>query len=447
MTVFWLVASLLVAAALALLLPPLLRHRAAPAGVSRKAINVAVYRDQLRELEQDFAGGAVSRDDYEEARRELERRLLDDVSATRAGERAGSAGRNAAVIVGAAIPLVAFALYFSVGNFGVLLPGRADSAEQAAHSISEAQIRELAGRLAARMEKEPDNIEGWVMLGRSYTALGEFENAARAYGNAVARSGSDAALLADYADALAMAQGRSLEGEPEKLIHRALAIDPQNVKALALAGTVAFERKDYAGATQYWERILKIAPEDSEFAKSVRASIAEAQELGRQSGGSAHRGQCIARGSRRGAGSDEVCERRRSACPRAGQSYCAGRHALRLRAGRRRLAHAARRYPRARERPAIDFHAGRPQRHGAGHDAFQPGARCHRRANFEVGKRNAAARRSRRLKRTDRGWKVRHRRRHQYRDEITFSLSRLAGPRVGFYDGRMMVPVPIARAA
>ena len=290
MTVFWLVASLLVAAALALLLPPLLRHRAAPGGVSRKAINVAVYRDQLRELEQDFAGGAVSRDDYEEARRELDRRLLDDVSATDAGERAGSAGRNAAVIVGAAIPLVAFALYFSVGNFGVLLPGRADSAEQAAHSISEEQIRELTDRLAARMEKEPDNIEGWVMLGRSYTALGEFENAARAYGNAVARSGNDAALLADYADALAMAQGRSLEGEPEKLIHRALAIDPQNVKALALAGTVAFERKDYAGAAQYWARILKIAPEDSEFAKSVRASIAEAQELGRQSGGSAAAG-------------------------------------------------------------------------------------------------------------------------------------------------------------
>lgn len=285
MTLFWLIASVLVAAVLALLLPPLLRRRAAPAQVSRKATNVAVYRDQLRELEQDLAVGTVSPEDHEEARREIERRLLEDVRDADEGAHAGAAGRNAAVLLGAAVPIVAFALYFAIGSFEVLLPGRAGGAQQAGHSITEEQIRELAGRLAARMEKEPDNAEGWVMLGRSYTALGEFENAARAYGNAVARSQPDAALLADYADALAMAQGRSLEGEPERIIHRALAIDPQNVKALALAGTAAFERKDYAGAMQYWERILKVAPEESEFAKSVRASIAEAQQLARQSQG------------------------------------------------------------------------------------------------------------------------------------------------------------------
>jgi cytochrome c-type biogenesis protein CcmH len=134
------------------------------------------------------------------------------------------------------------------------------------------------------MEKEPDNVEGWTMLGRSYTALGEFAEAARAYGNAVARSGSDATLLADYADALAMAQGRRLDGEPEKLIERALAIDPQNLKALALAGSAAFERHEYAAAAGYWERILKVLPEDSQFTQSVRASIAEARELAKQPG-------------------------------------------------------------------------------------------------------------------------------------------------------------------
>jgi cytochrome c-type biogenesis protein CcmH len=283
MTPFWLIASLLVAIALALLLPPLLRRRSAAGGVSRNATNVAVYRDQLKEIEQDFASGILSRDGYEEAKREIERRVLEDVSGAEADAAAGG-GRNAAVVIGAAIPIVAFALYFAVGNIGALLPGRAMVADQGAHGVSEAQIRELTARLAARMEQQPDDVEGWVMLGRSYTALGEFPNAARAYGNAVSRSGSDAALLADYADALAMAQGRSLEGEPEKIIHRALEIDPHNVKALALGGTAAFERKDYAGATQYWARILKEAPEESELAKSVRASIAEAQDLARQSG-------------------------------------------------------------------------------------------------------------------------------------------------------------------
>lgn len=285
MTAFWLIVSVLTAGALVLLLPPLLRRRAGAPGVSRKATNVAVYRDQLRELEQDLATGVVSREGYDEARREIERRLLEDVGDI-ADEtaHAGTAGRNAAVILGGALPIVAFALYLAVGNFQALLPGAGGGTSREAHSVSEGQIRELVGRLAARLEKEPDNVEGWVMLGRSYTALGQFAEAARAYGSAVARAGPDAALLADYADALAMAQGRNLEGEPEKIIQRALAIDPQNAKALALAGTAAFERRDYAGAVEYWERILKVAPEDSEFARSVRSSIAEAKDLAKQSG-------------------------------------------------------------------------------------------------------------------------------------------------------------------
>ena len=284
MILFWSVVSLLIAAALVLLLPPLLRRRTEAPRASRKATNVAVYRDQLRELEQDLAAGVVSREGYEEAKREIERRLLDDVGdGVEEPAHAGTAGRNAAVVVGAALPLVAFALYFAVGNFQALLPGATDS-QSAVHGISEAQIRELAGKLAARLEQEPDNVEGWTMLGRSYMALGEFAEAGRAYGKAVARSGSDASLLADYADALAMAQGRRLDGEPEKLIERALALDPQNLKALALAGSAAFDRHDYPAAAGYWERILKVAPEDSEFGRTVRASIAEARELAKQSG-------------------------------------------------------------------------------------------------------------------------------------------------------------------
>ncbi|MGQ0525499.1 MAG: c-type cytochrome biogenesis protein CcmI [Betaproteobacteria bacterium] len=277
MIVFWLAASALVACALLLLLPPLLRRRRVSPAVSRTATNIAVYRDQLRELEQDLAAGTLSRDNYEEAKAEIERRLLEDVRDADEALKEGTVGRNAAVVLGATLPIAALALYFAVGNFQALLPGGAP--QQAAHSISEEQIVELTGRLAARMEKEPDNVEGWIMLGRSYVALGQFDRAAKAYANAVARAGQDAALLADYADALAMAQGKRLEGEPEKIIQRALAIDPDNMKALALAGSAAFERRDYAAAVAHWERLLKFAPEGSEFAQSVRASIDEARQL------------------------------------------------------------------------------------------------------------------------------------------------------------------------
>ncbi|MGQ0752313.1 MAG: c-type cytochrome biogenesis protein CcmI [Betaproteobacteria bacterium] len=284
MIVFWLAASALIACALLLLLPPLLRRRRESRAVSRKATNIAVYRDQLRELEQDLAAGTLSRDNYEEAKREIERNLLEDVRDADESSKEPAAGRTAAVFLGATLPIVAFALYFAVGNFQALFPGGAGGSQQQAHNISEEQIRELAGRLSARMEKEPENVEGWIMLGRSYVALGEFDKAAKAYGSAVAREGRDAALLADYADALAMAQGKRLEGEPEKLIQRALAIDPENMKALALAGSASFERRDYTGAVAHWERLLKFAPEGSEFAQSVRASIDEARQLAKAGG-------------------------------------------------------------------------------------------------------------------------------------------------------------------
>lgn len=288
MVLFWLIASVLVAGALVVLLPPLLRRSARSAAVSRKATNVAVYRDQLRELENDLAAGVLSRENYEEAKREIERRLLDDVAHDEGGAEAGSSGRNAAVVIGAAVPIVAFALYFAVGNFQALLPGSgADPAREQAHGLSDEQIRELVAKLAARMEREPEKVEGWIMLGRAYLALGQFAEASRAYANAVARSAPDAALLADYADALAMAQGRRLEGEPERIIARALALDPSNVKALALAGSAAFERRDFVTAVGYWERILPLVPPDSELAGSVRSSIAEARSLAGQPGAAA----------------------------------------------------------------------------------------------------------------------------------------------------------------
>jgi cytochrome c-type biogenesis protein CcmH len=142
------------------------------------------------------------------------------------------------------------------------------------------QFEALVSRLAARLKDNPEDAEGWVMLGRSFTVLGRFAEASEAYASAAARRPRDAQLLADYADALAMAQGRSLQGEPEKIIARALAIDPLNVKALLLAGTAAFNRNDFAGAARHWERLLQAVPEESEMAQRVRSSIAEARQLG-----------------------------------------------------------------------------------------------------------------------------------------------------------------------
>jgi cytochrome c-type biogenesis protein CcmH len=276
MTAFIVIAALLVAGALAFVLPPLISARR-KSNVLRSQVNAAVYRDQMRELESDVRGETLAPEEYEKAKRELEARVLQDVATDETAEPAPSRARWPVIAAGVAIPVLAVALYVLVGNPQALSPQAAMKGESP--EVTEQQIIEMVERLAVRLKENPEDAKGWVMLGRSYGVLGRFQEASQAYAAAVQRVPNDAQLLADYADALAMTQGRKLQGEPEKIIARALAADPNNLKALALAGTVSFEKKDYTSAANYWERILKVAPPDSEIAKSVASSVAEARRL------------------------------------------------------------------------------------------------------------------------------------------------------------------------
>ena len=277
MSVFWLIVGLMLACALAFVLVPLMRKRRADAAVTRDAINISVYRDQLRELDADLEAGTLTPGRHEEAVREIERRVLEDTRGSPEGTRPHAGGRGMAIAVGIALPVLAASLYLLVGTPQALAPGGA--APGAGPGIDVQQFEAMVGQLAARLEKAPENPQGWVMLARSYVVLAKFPEAAKAYANAVARNPGEPQLLADYANALAMAQGGRLEGEPEKLIAKALAVDPDNIKALALAGTAAFDRRDYKAALAHWERIVRLAPPESEFGQSVRASIEEARVL------------------------------------------------------------------------------------------------------------------------------------------------------------------------
>ena len=267
---FWIIAAVLLAAALAFVLLPL-RGRRPKAHAPREAVNASVYRDQLRELDAELDAGNLDRSRYEEAVRELEARLLQDTEATPPPVKRSASAPGTAIAIGLAVPVLAIALYIAVGTPAVLGPDASASQNPESQHI-EAMVERLAARLAA----EPDNANGWVMLARSYAALGRFGEAALAYANAAARVKNDAQLLADYADALAMAQGQRLEGEPERLVNSALEIDPDNIKARALAGTIAFGKGDYAGAIAHWEHILRLEP-NAPFSQSVRNNIAEAR--------------------------------------------------------------------------------------------------------------------------------------------------------------------------
>lgn len=269
MTAFIIAAVLLAVLAAAYVLRPLLAARG-KARISRRDANVAIYRDELRELDADLAAGKLAREDYDRSRVELEARLLEDVSAADASA-APRPRRASLVVVGLGVPLLAVAVYFFAGDPGAMSPAR--------QMPDAAQIEAMVSRLAAKMREHPEDPEGWKLLGRSYTVMGRFPEAVEAYAKAAERSPRDPQLLADFADALAMARGQTMQGEPEKLVQRALEIDPKNLKALALAGTAAYERKDYAKAAEIWGRMLPLVPEGSEDAKAIAQNVDEARSL------------------------------------------------------------------------------------------------------------------------------------------------------------------------
>jgi len=153
-------------------------------------------------------------------------------------------------------------------------------AMSASAAAAAAQIEAMVDRLAQRLKAQPDDVQGWMMLARSYIVLARYPEAVDAYKKADALRPNEPTILADMAYAVAMANHRNLQGEPLAILQRALAIDPKFPKALALAGTAAFDRRDFAGALQYWETLAKTNPGDSAYQAQLQASIAEARRLG-----------------------------------------------------------------------------------------------------------------------------------------------------------------------
>ena len=263
MTLFWAIGAGLALVTLGIALRPLL-FSLRKTDLSRSKANVDIYRDQLRELEADRAAGTLAAADYEAARLELESRLLEDVVPESAPSRGAS--RRLVVTLALAVPLCAAALYYAVGD-----PRSIDAPVQ--------NLEAMVERLAAHLRENPDDAAGWKLIGRAYASMNRHAEAADAYAKAAVRAPRDAQLLADLAEALAMARGRSLEGEPEKLLERALALEPDNLKALALAGTAAFGRRDYRAAVRHWEKMVPLVPRDSEEGRSIQASVDEAKAL------------------------------------------------------------------------------------------------------------------------------------------------------------------------
>lgn len=270
----------MMAGALAAVLPALLARREAQTS-DRGAANIALLRRSLEDNDAELRAGAIDRDQWESARREIERRVVEESPVTDGTEPvAAAAGRSPriALLLAIVLPVAAVALYIAVGEPRAISGKPPVQEEAGARAVENDRIQAMAEGLAKKLASAPEDAEGWAMLGRTYAYLGRLQEAMYAVEEAMKRRPEDAHLLADYADMYAATKGGgSLAGEPEKFIKRALALDANQPKALALAGTIAFQKKDFATAARYWERALAVMPEDSGFAKQIAAGLAEAR--------------------------------------------------------------------------------------------------------------------------------------------------------------------------
>lgn len=296
MILFWVICGLMLAIALLYVLPPALSAAASQATeeTARRNANIAIYRDQLTELEDDLRNGIVSQEQYAQDRDDIERRLLEDTTTEKSSKKPvkiSADARKHAYMLGIGLALVAVIFYLRVGtpegitnaatatmtaNTPAAAPATAPGG-MAGGERSQEQIEANVAALAKRLQANPSDAQGWMMLARSYSSLGRFGEAAGAYAKLTELNPNDADLWAEYAFTLGMANGRSLEGKPMELIDHALKIDPNNPRALGLAANAAFENKQYQKAIEYWQRIMKQMPADAEITKTLQARIDEAK--------------------------------------------------------------------------------------------------------------------------------------------------------------------------
>ena len=276
MTQFALIATLLLVAVTALILPPLWLGRRKPTQLAeRKEANLIIFRDQLAELERERNEGTLAEKDFEQAKNELQHRLLEEVEVEPSMADASNApARKTAIAIIALLPILALAGYTLLGTPKALDP----SQTQPAPKVTPDQILGMVEKLAEKVKANPDDLKGWLMLARSYKTLGRFEDAAVAYGKAESMVDKDPDLLASYAETLAMAGDKGLQGKPRQLVGKALKLDPKHPHSLFLAGAAAMEAGENKKGIAYWEALLPEVEPGSEIDQILRSGITKMKE-------------------------------------------------------------------------------------------------------------------------------------------------------------------------
>ncbi|MBK1719339.1 c-type cytochrome biogenesis protein CcmI [Thiocystis violacea] len=285
MIIFWILAGGLVGLALLFIVVPLSRATPPEAAPEQDMLNLEVFKQRLRELDVDLEAGLLEQEQYAAARRDLERELLYDLDG---GESAKATARSSSTFgrwalgagLAVAVPVSVVLVYLELGTPGIIdqLQTPALAQSEGAGGQQGDPLDVLIQRLEERLRESPENLEGWLMLGRTYFATNQPEAGLKAIERAYALAPDQAEVKLAYAEGLAtVSPGKSLEGRPAELIQSALEQEPDNLNARWLSGLLAFQRAQYNAAVVAWKKILDETDPASEEAGNLKKMIEEAQ--------------------------------------------------------------------------------------------------------------------------------------------------------------------------
>lgn len=278
---FWIFAVVMLVVALLFVVPPLMR-KALPAAVDdRRGQNIVIAREKLTELESEFKAGRLDEELYKQSREELEMGLHEDLIAAKetSVDVKPKRAMGGLVLAGVFVPAMSLAMYMSLGS-PELTDASAIKAQQAAARAKEGKatqtdVNEMVSTLRQKLEEQPDNLTGWMMLGRSYIVMQRFDDAVYSYEKAYGLDAENPEVLLPLADALAMSKQGQLKGRPLDLVNKALEVAPDNSMALWLAGMGASQSGDTEGTIKHWTQLETLLPADSEDRVEVQRMLRE----------------------------------------------------------------------------------------------------------------------------------------------------------------------------
>ena len=252
----------------------LLREKKPVTQASQANANAKVYRDQILDLDREHDSGHISDEEWQQSRDELSLRLLEDTSAV--DDPAAKTEKPAiwtAVVLAVALPLGSMGMYMWVGQPEALNPLALKTPDQ----VDPKDLTKMAQTLAEKLQDKPDNLQGWVMLGRTYRTLENFDAALRAYDSALKLSDDDDLKL-ERIEVIAMQRQGQFEGEPWNVIREVLQRDPQHFGALLTAGSASYAEGKFADALKYWEQARKPLDANNPDLEGLESAIATVRE-------------------------------------------------------------------------------------------------------------------------------------------------------------------------